>query len=206
MKQPHELVDTLARVGWIEQPVDLRNGRVQSTRQLSAAETRPLVAASGLYRKLVVQQFGEVGWVLVVLQRVVDVYRTFLPGGQDVCHGFVPEFPVDVRFADSVLGGGTWVELRVRHRVDLPRTDDQLELRLAVVHSDLADLHNAPSACSSAMSWRSRAVALPLLVNPSARGRPDLCLSRDQPSEPGMPVLRCAQCAAVPRDPDRRRR
>src|SRR5438094_4307648 len=34
MKQPHEVVDTLARVGWIEQPVDLRNGRVQSTRQL----------------------------------------------------------------------------------------------------------------------------------------------------------------------------
>src|SRR3990172_5930358 len=139
MEEAYQLTQALPGVGWIEQPVQLGHGGAEAARKFAAAEPGPVHPSPRLHGELVNQEFSEVARVLVVLQGVVDVYGTLVPGFEDVCDRLAPEFLVDVCLTDPVLRGWPWVELRVRDREDFPRAHGELEQGLPIVHGGASD-------------------------------------------------------------------
>src|SRR5437867_10464501 len=169
VEEADELAEALPRVGRIEQPIQLGHRRPETTREVATTEPRATYPPSGLHGELVNQKFGEVTRFLVVLEGVIDVYGTLVPGFKTVRHGFACEFLVDIDRANPVLRAWPRVELRVRDREDLPGAHGELQLCLSIVHGGTADLHNTPSFSNCAMRRRIRAVGDPFIETRSSR-------------------------------------
>jgi hypothetical protein len=98
VQKRNELADALALVRRIEKPVELRNRSLQSAGQLTPTKSGCVHPLHGLRRKLVNEKLGEITWVFIVLQGLLDVDDAFRTGLEDVCDRLVGEFAIDVRF------------------------------------------------------------------------------------------------------------
>src|SRR5262249_1276229 len=82
VEQANHLAQSLPRVGSIEQPVDLRDGRAEAACELSPAESGVFDSPACLDRQLVYQQLAQIGRVFVVLEGRIDVQGPFVAGRQ----------------------------------------------------------------------------------------------------------------------------
>src|SRR5205809_5506183 len=169
MEKSKQLRQALPGVRRVQQPIELRHGRAETTGQLSAAQTRAINSSLRFDGELVDQQLSEVARVLIVLERVIDMHCTFGTGFENVGDSFVPELLVDVCRSDPVRRRRAGGELRVRKREGLSRPDRQLELCLAIVDGHLSNLHNKPSFSNSAINRSTRAGACPFMGTRSSR-------------------------------------
>ena len=113
MEEAYQLTQALPGVGWIEQPVQLGHGGAEAARKFAAAEPGPVHPSPRLHGELVDQEFGEVARVLVVLEGVVDVYGTLVPGFE--------ELP-SLWNQSQDLGGVMGIQVRERQRSPRPAT------------------------------------------------------------------------------------
>src|SRR6266446_5771397 len=158
MEKAYQLPQALARVGRVEEPVQLRHRGAEATRKLASAEPGPLRAPPRLHGQLVNQELGQVARVLVVLEGMVDVYGALLARFEDVRDGFAPELLVDVGLSNPIRRSRPRVELGVGNGEDLTGAHGELQLCLAIVHHGTANLHSMPSLSNSAISRSTRAV------------------------------------------------
>src|SRR5438552_4324577 len=156
MEKAYQLPQALARVGRIEEPVQLGHRGAEATRKLASAEPGPLRPPPRLHGQLVNQELGQVARILVVLEGVVDVYGALLARFEDVRDGFAPELLVDVGLPNPILRSRPRVELGIGNGEDLTGAHGELQLCLAVVHQGTADLHSTPSLRSSRSTWTVR--------------------------------------------------
>src|SRR5207247_10853905 len=68
MEKAYQLPQALARVGRIEEPVQLGHRGAEATRKLASAEPGPLRPPPRLHGQLVNQELGQVARILVVLE------------------------------------------------------------------------------------------------------------------------------------------
>jgi hypothetical protein len=74
VKESYELAEALPGVCGIKESIQLWHGSGQAPRQFSTAQARLLHPAPGFDREFMNHEFSQVARVLVVLQRVFDVY------------------------------------------------------------------------------------------------------------------------------------
>src|SRR3989442_3044513 len=68
MEKAYQLPQALARVGGVEEPVQLGHRGAEATRKLASAEPGPLRPPPRLHGQLVNQKLGQVARILVVLE------------------------------------------------------------------------------------------------------------------------------------------
>jgi hypothetical protein len=80
-----QLRQALARVRWVEKAIQLRYRCAETPRQFSMAELSLLDAIHRFDGKLVTEQICKNRWVLVVLERMVNVHGSLGTTGKGSC-------------------------------------------------------------------------------------------------------------------------
>src|SRR5690606_1937777 len=111
VKKSDQLSQIFAGDGWINQAIKLRHRSMQATGELATTELG-LVNALGCFdRELVSQQLGEMGWVLVVFQGMVNMDGAFCAGFEHIRDRLVTQLLVDEGFDNPVFSRRLRVQL-----------------------------------------------------------------------------------------------
>src|SRR5262245_19877706 len=160
MEEREHLVDRLAVVGLVEQPIELRRRRTQPPDDLPAAQPAARDPLLRFDRQSMEDQVSQVGRILVVLKDLLDMNCVLGTGAKDIREALAAYLRIWKDPHDRVPRGGPDLEPGVREPEHSLRRAD-LEALLPVVEGDATNFHRIPLSRSAWMSTMSLRGASP---------------------------------------------